>query len=243
MAQHLAHMRAGEPFLKPVYRHDDGTFGPPVLIEPKQFSVIDGLLGYYNDALRGSTTCACSSPRPRSCAATGRCSATARAAATRPTRCSPSSTAASPTRRVHPAAAAPRRHRRLVHARRRGDQEHLDAELVLRSALKHPDLTGAQRRAQRGIKLDERDGEAHCSSRATSTRARGAESRRRSGSGCTSRATCAPTASASSRSAPSCTARSRWRSSSSDPVPPRHRPRGVALGGEGTREPLLDPSQ
>ena len=29
MAQHLAHLRAGEPFLKPVYRHDDGTFGPP----------------------------------------------------------------------------------------------------------------------------------------------------------------------------------------------------------------------
>ena len=52
MAQHLAHMRAGEPFLKPVYRHDDGTFGPPARIEPKQFSVIDGLLGYYTDDLR-----------------------------------------------------------------------------------------------------------------------------------------------------------------------------------------------
>ena len=52
MAQHLAHMRAGEPFLKPVYRHDDGTFGPPVRIEPKQFSVIDGLLGYYTEDLR-----------------------------------------------------------------------------------------------------------------------------------------------------------------------------------------------
>jgi phosphoribulokinase len=52
MAQHLAHMRAGDPFLKPVYRHDDGTFGAPVRIEPKQFSVVDGLLGYYTEDLR-----------------------------------------------------------------------------------------------------------------------------------------------------------------------------------------------
>ena len=47
----------------------------------------------------GCSTCASTSPRPRSSAASGRCSATARAAATRPTRCCPSSTAASPTRR------------------------------------------------------------------------------------------------------------------------------------------------
>jgi phosphoribulokinase len=52
MAQHLAHLRAGEPFLKPVYRHEDGTFGPLVRIDPKQFAVVDGLLGYYTDELR-----------------------------------------------------------------------------------------------------------------------------------------------------------------------------------------------
>ena len=52
MAQHLAHLRAGEPFLKPVYRHEDGTFGPLVRVDPKQFAVVDGLLGYYSDELR-----------------------------------------------------------------------------------------------------------------------------------------------------------------------------------------------
>ena len=98
MAQHLAHMRAGEPFLKPVYRHDDGTFGPPMRIEPKQFSVIDGLLGYYTEDLRRLFDVRVYLAPRRSCAASGRCSATARAAATRPTRCSPSSTSASPTR-------------------------------------------------------------------------------------------------------------------------------------------------
>jgi len=52
MAQHLAHLRAGEPFLKPVYRHEDGTFGPLVRVDPSQFAVVDGLLGYYTDELR-----------------------------------------------------------------------------------------------------------------------------------------------------------------------------------------------
>src|SRR5579862_9521965 len=52
MAQHLAHLRDGEPILKPVYRHTDGTFGPPVHVDPKQFSVVEGLLGYYTEELR-----------------------------------------------------------------------------------------------------------------------------------------------------------------------------------------------
>jgi phosphoribulokinase len=52
MAQDLAHMRAAEPFLKPVYQHKDGTFGPLVRVEPKQFSVVEGLLGYYTEELR-----------------------------------------------------------------------------------------------------------------------------------------------------------------------------------------------
>ena len=45
-----------------------------------------------------STTCASSSPRRRTCGGSGRWTATAHVAATRPTRCSPSSTGASPTR-------------------------------------------------------------------------------------------------------------------------------------------------
>ena len=52
MAQHLAHMRSAEPFLKPVYQHKDGTFGPLVRVDPKQFSIVDGLLGYYTAELR-----------------------------------------------------------------------------------------------------------------------------------------------------------------------------------------------
>jgi phosphoribulokinase len=47
IAQHLGHLRRGEPILKPVYRHKDGTFGPPVYVRPERFTVIEGLFGYY----------------------------------------------------------------------------------------------------------------------------------------------------------------------------------------------------
>ena len=52
IAQHLAHLRAGEPILKPVYRHQDGTFGPPVYVAPARFTVIEGLFGFYSEAMR-----------------------------------------------------------------------------------------------------------------------------------------------------------------------------------------------
>jgi phosphoribulokinase len=51
MTQHLRHLRAGEAILKPVYRHADGTFGPPRYVEPHAFAVVEGLLGYHTDAL------------------------------------------------------------------------------------------------------------------------------------------------------------------------------------------------
>jgi phosphoribulokinase len=52
MEAHFAELRAGRPVLKPVYRHQDGTFGPPVYVEPRQFTVVEGLLGYHTQALR-----------------------------------------------------------------------------------------------------------------------------------------------------------------------------------------------
>ena len=52
IAQHLAHLRRGEAILKPVYRHKDGTFGPPVYVQPERFTVIEGLLGYHRPEMR-----------------------------------------------------------------------------------------------------------------------------------------------------------------------------------------------
>jgi phosphoribulokinase len=52
LAQHLVHLRRGEAVLKPVYRHKDGTFGPPVYVRPGRFTVIEGLLGYHLPEMR-----------------------------------------------------------------------------------------------------------------------------------------------------------------------------------------------
>ena len=117
MAQHLAHMRAGEPFLKPVYQHKDGTFGPLVRVDPKQFSIVDGLLGYYTAELRGSLRRA-GLPRPAGGAA-AQVEGAARLLAPR-LHDRPGADRPRPARAglggVHPPAAAARRHRRLVPA-------------------------------------------------------------------------------------------------------------------------------
>jgi phosphoribulokinase len=52
MSQHLRHLRQGEPILKPVYVHSDGTFGPPVYVDPKPFTIVEGLLGYHSPEVR-----------------------------------------------------------------------------------------------------------------------------------------------------------------------------------------------
>ncbi len=54
IAQHLSLLREGEPILKPVYQHDDGTFGPPEYVAPRPFAVVEGLLGYHTEGLRDS---------------------------------------------------------------------------------------------------------------------------------------------------------------------------------------------
>ena len=51
MAQDIRHLREGEPILKPVYGHSDGTFGRPEYVMPKRFAVIEGLLGYHTQEL------------------------------------------------------------------------------------------------------------------------------------------------------------------------------------------------
>jgi phosphoribulokinase len=52
MEQDLAQVLAGRSILKPVYQHMDGTFGAPVYVTPRQFTVVEGLLGYHTEKLR-----------------------------------------------------------------------------------------------------------------------------------------------------------------------------------------------
>jgi phosphoribulokinase len=52
LEQHLGHLRAGEPILKPVYRHQDGTFGAAEFVEPARFTIVEGLLGFHTHTMR-----------------------------------------------------------------------------------------------------------------------------------------------------------------------------------------------
>jgi len=54
IGQHLSLIRDGEPILKPVYKHGDGTFGPPEYVASRPFAVVEGLLGYHTEGLRES---------------------------------------------------------------------------------------------------------------------------------------------------------------------------------------------
>ena len=52
MAQHLKLLREGQAVLKPVYRHSDGSFGPPAYMAPGRFLIVEGLLGYQTEEMR-----------------------------------------------------------------------------------------------------------------------------------------------------------------------------------------------
>lgn len=52
MEQHFDLLRRGRPILKPIYNHSTGDFDPPEYIEPKDFVIIEGLLAYHTRAMR-----------------------------------------------------------------------------------------------------------------------------------------------------------------------------------------------
>jgi phosphoribulokinase len=52
MEQALRHLREGDPILKPIYDHRNGTFGRPKYVKPKEFVIAEGLLGYTTRAMR-----------------------------------------------------------------------------------------------------------------------------------------------------------------------------------------------
>ena len=52
LEQHVHALRRGKPILKPVYNHDGGTLDAPEYMEPKEYIILEGLLGYSTRALR-----------------------------------------------------------------------------------------------------------------------------------------------------------------------------------------------
>ncbi len=164
MAQHLGHLRNGDAFLKPVYQHGDGTFGPLVRIDPKQFSVVEGLLGYYTEDLRGLYDVRIYLAPPeqlrrqwkvqRDCSRRGY---TTDQVLSELDKREPDSDAF-----IRPQ----QRYADIVVSflpNESGNQEQLDAELILRPSLRHPDFRKVlDGEADKGIRIEEReDGEMH----------------------------------------------------------------------------------
>jgi phosphoribulokinase len=165
MASDLAHMRNGEPILKPVYQHKDGTFGPLVRVDPRRFSVVEGLLGYYNDDLRRLFDVKIYLAPPeelrrkwkvqRDCTRRGY---TTDQVLSELDRREPDSEA-----HIRPQQA----HADIVVSFMPGtddDPEHLDSELVLRPTLRHPNFRSVldgEAGADGAIAITESDGEVH----------------------------------------------------------------------------------
>src|SRR3954470_456715 len=159
MERHFAELRAGNAILKPVYQHKDGTFGPPVYTQPKQFTLIEGLLGYHTEELRTSYDVRVFLSPPeelrrqwkvqRDCSRRGY--TTDQVLAELDRREPDSETFIPPQRHnadivvsFQPSAAV--------------DQEHLDCRLTLRDSLPHPDLADVIANREEGVVLTERGG-------------------------------------------------------------------------------------
>jgi phosphoribulokinase len=52
LGQDLGHLREQRSILKPVYDHRSGTLAPPEYVRPSPYVVVEGLLGFHSEALR-----------------------------------------------------------------------------------------------------------------------------------------------------------------------------------------------
>jgi phosphoribulokinase len=163
MSQHLRHLRAGEPILKPVYVHSDGTFGPPVYVDPKPFTIVEGLLGYYSGALLDAYDVRVYLAPPEDLRRrwkvkrdTSRRGYTTDQVLRELDKREPDS-----AQFIRPQ----ERHADMVVAFQPpddgGDPDALDAEMILRDSLPHPDLSPFIGDGDRGITLEERGTERH----------------------------------------------------------------------------------
>jgi phosphoribulokinase len=160
MAQHLRLLRQGEAILKPVYVHHDGTFGPPVYVDPKPFTIVEGLLGYHNEDMRDCYDVRVYLAPPEELRRRWKVRRdTSRRGYTT------DQVLADLDKREPDSAEFIRpqeRHADVVISFREGtggNARSLDAELQLRESLPHPDLSQVIGDGERGITMTERDSE------------------------------------------------------------------------------------
>jgi len=147
MEQHLQLLALGRPVLKPVYDHATGKLARPVLVEPREFVIVEGLLPLHTKLARAcfDITVYLDPPEDirrkwkvrRDCAERGY---------------TPDAVLAELDRRAPDSAAfiRPQRQRADIairfapvagHARQPGGDGSLSAEILLRPTIGHPDLS------------------------------------------------------------------------------------------------------
>jgi phosphoribulokinase len=157
LEQHLAHLRAKEPVLKPVYRHTNGTFAPPDYFVPGRFLVTEGLRAFYHRELCEMFDVRVYLDPPeelrrhwkvqRDCSRRGY--TTDQVLAELDRREPDSETFIRPQRHNADIVVS-------FQPRESADQEHLDCRLTLRDSLPHPDLTGVIGDGEDGVVLEDR---------------------------------------------------------------------------------------
>jgi phosphoribulokinase len=159
MAQHLRLLRQGQAILKPVYVHSDGSFGPPVYVDPKPFTIVEGLLGYHDENMRECYDVRVYLAPPEELRRKWKVRRdTSRRGYTT------DAVLADLDRREPDSAEFIRPQERYADVvisfqEGAGDGASLDAELRLRDTLPHPDLSGVIGDGERGITMTEGDSE------------------------------------------------------------------------------------
>jgi phosphoribulokinase len=135
LTQHMAHLRRGEPVLKPVYSHRTGEFEPPVYVRPAKFLLVEGLLNFHTETLRSlhDVRVALAPPEELRRAWKVKRDCTRRGYTTDEVLAELDARQADAEEYVQPQ----RRHADIVVAFSRK----LDADLILRDSLPHPDLS------------------------------------------------------------------------------------------------------
>jgi phosphoribulokinase len=162
LEQHLDHLRAGEPILHPIYRHKDGTFESSRYVQPAQFTIIEGMLGFHTPRLREAYDVRVYLSPPedlrrnwkvqRDCSRRGYTT---------------DEVLAELDRREGDAQVYIRPQQRYADivvsfmSGDRGDPDHLDAKVTMRPGLPHPDLSPFVDGGEGGIALVQRSSETY----------------------------------------------------------------------------------
>jgi len=160
LGQHLGHLRHQRSILKPVYDHRSGTLAPPEYVRPSPYVVVEGLLGFHSEELRDAHDIRVFLAPPeelrRMWKLTRDC--TRRGYTTHEVINELDRRERDVTAYIQPQ----RKHADIVVSFRpttSDDPERLDAHVILRDTLKHPDLSPLLRPDGEGPTLIRRDHE------------------------------------------------------------------------------------